>query len=308
MGPGMLVRAEASVTEAGRIQDFQIESIGQSHVHRPGHEGRANFIAAERLAEPLVPSRPSDVPLDRGGGGDRNAVPLYAFPNVNVSKRILRDLPYRTSALRGLGAFANIFALETLMDDIAVEIGIDPVQLRLEHLQNARAAAVISRAADMAGWPGPKREGEGIGLGFAQYKNRSAYCAVVARVVVDAGVRLTHAWSAVDVGEVINPDGVINQIEGAIIQSASWTLHERVDFDGDTVVTRDWESYRILKFSEVPEIEVAIIARPEEMALGVGEAATAPTSAAIGNAIRNALGTRIRSLPITREAILAAIA
>ena len=308
MGPGMLVRAEAFVSEAGRIEDFKIETIGQPHVHRPGHDGRANFIAAERLAEPMAPSRPSDVPLERGGGGDRNAVPLYAFPNVHVSKRILRDLPYRTSALRGLGAFANIFALETLMDDIAIEIDADPVQLRLDHLENARAAAVIRKAADMAGWPGSKREGEGLGLGFAQYKNRSAYCAVVVRVVIDASVRLTHAWSCVDAGEVINTDGVINQIEGAIVQSASWTLHEHVAFDGDTVATRDWESYRIMKFSEVPEIEVAIIARPEELALGVGEAATAPTSAAIGNAVRNALGTRVRTLPITREAVLAAIA
>jgi CO/xanthine dehydrogenase Mo-binding subunit len=194
------------------------------------------------------------------------------------------------------------------MDDVALEIGADPVQLRLGHLENARAAAVIRKAADMAGWPGAKRDGEGIGLGFAQYKNRSAYCAVVARVVVDADVRLTHAWSAVDVGEVINPDGVINQIEGAIIQSASWTLHERVAFDGDTVATRDWESYRVMRFSEIPEIEVVILARPEELALGVGEAATAPTAAAIGNAVRNALGTRIRSLPITRDAILTAIA
>ena len=131
---------------------------------------------------------------------------------------------------------------------------------------------------------------------------------MVARVVIDADVRLTHAWSAVDVGEVINLDGVINQIEGAIIQSASWTLHERVAFDRDTVATRDWESYRIMKFSEVPEIDVEIISRPEGMALGVGEAATAPTSAAIGNAVRNALGTRVRSLPISREAVLAAIA
>lgn len=307
LGPGTLVRAEATISDAGRIETFRIESICQAHVHRPGRGGTANLIAAERLAEPLASSRPSDVPLARGGGGERNAIPLYAIPNVHVSKRILRDLPYRTSALRGLGAYANVFALETLMDDIAAEIGADPVQLRIDHLDDARAVAVICKAADMAGWPGAKRDGEGLGIGFAQYKNRSGYCAVIARALLDRGVRLAQIWSAVDVGEVINPDGVINQVEGAIIQSASWTLHESVALDGDAVATRDWESYRVLKFSEVPEIEVALIARPEEAALGVGEAATAPTSAAIGNAVRQALGTRIRALPITREAIVAAI-
>src|SRR5690606_15677609 len=138
------------------------------------------------------------------------------------------------------------------------------------------------------------------------YKNRSAYCAVVARVVCDERVRLTHAWAAVDAGEAINPDGVINQIEGGIVQSASWTLKERVDFEGDAVTTCDWEAYPILRFSEVPEIKVSLIERPEMPSLGVGEAATGPTAAAIGNAVRRALGIRVRTLPITRDAILAA--
>jgi CO/xanthine dehydrogenase Mo-binding subunit len=276
-------------------------------VHRPGRGGTANLVAAERVGKPVESSRPSDVPLSRGGGGERNAVPLYVIPNVHVTKRILRDLPYRTSALRGLGAYANVFALETLIDDIAVGIGADPLQLRVDHLENARAIAVLRKAADMAGWPGTKRDGEGLGLAFAQYKNRSGYCAVVARTVLTDRVQLANVWAAVDVGEVVNPDGVINQVEGAIVQSASWTLKESVALDGDAVATRDWGTYDVLRFSEVPEIEVGLIARPEEPALGVGEAATGPTAAAIGNAVRQAIGVRIRSLPITREAIVAAI-
>jgi nicotinate dehydrogenase subunit B len=193
------------------------------------------------------------------------------------------------------------------MDDIAAETGIDPVALRLAHLEDTRAADVVRKAAEMASWPGPGVAGVGYGIGFCQYKNRSAYCAVVARVSCEDEVRVTHAWSAVDAGEAINPDGIANQIEGGIIQSASWTLKERVAFDGEEIVTRDWEGYPILRFSEVPEIAVSVIARPEMPALGVGEASTGPTAAAIGNAVRAALGVRVRTLPITRDAIVAAM-
>jgi nicotinate dehydrogenase subunit B len=306
-GPGTIVTAEATIGAEGRIMSLKVQSVCQSHVFRPRRGVGAHLIAAERLAEPSPKGTPIDPPLERGGGADRNAIPLYAIPNVHVSKRILRDLPYRTSALRALGGYANVFALETLMDDIAAEISVDPVALRIAHLEDTRAAAVVQKAADMAGWPGPRVPGTGFGVGFCQYKNRSAYCAVVARVVCDERVRLTHAWAAVDAGEAINPDGIINQIEGGIIQSASWTLKERVAFDGDAIATRDWESYPILRFSEVPEIRVSVIARPEAPPLGVGEAATGPTAAAIGNAVRSALGVRVRALPITRDAIVAAM-
>lgn len=306
-GPGAIVKAEATVGPEGRITALKVEAACQSHVFRPGRGGTANLIAAERLAEPMPKGTPVDPPLARGGGADRNAVPLYAIPNVHVSKRILRDLPYRTSALRALGGYVNIFAIETLMDDIAAEAGVDPVALRLAHLDDARAAEVVRKAAAMAGWPGRRADNVGFGIGFCQYKNRSAYCAVAARVVCDERVRLTHVWAAVDAGEAINPNGIINQIEGGIVQSASWTLKERVEFDGDAIATRDWASYPILRFSEVPEIEVSVIARPEAPPLGVGEAATGPTAAAIGNAVRAALGVRVRTLPITRDAIVAAM-
>ncbi|MFN3745259.1 MAG: molybdopterin cofactor-binding domain-containing protein [Hyphomicrobiaceae bacterium] len=306
LGPGAIVKAEARVDADGRIEALSIQSESQAHVSRPGRGGTLNLVAAERLAIPMAKAAANDVPLTRGGGADRNAIPLYAVPNIHVSKRVLRDLPYRTSALRALGGYANIFAIETLMDDVAAEIGADPVALRLAHLDDARAAAVVAKAAEMAGWPGAHGQGEGLGIAFCQYKNRSAYCAVVARVVCDERVRLTHAWAAVDAGEAINPDGIINQIEGGIVQSASWTLKERVRFEDDAVTTRNWEAYPILRFSEVPEIDVSLIVRPELPALGVGEAATGPTAAAIGNAVHRALGIRIRTLPITREALLAA--
>ena len=307
MGPAMVTRAEATVDAAGRIQALTVDVASQPHVRRPGRGGTVNMLAAERLDSPFPSATPDDVPVERGGGADRNAVPLYAIPNLHVAKRIVRDLPYRTSSLRGLGAFTNVFALETLMDDVAAEIGADPVALRLDHLNDARARAVIERAAAACGWPGEQEDGAGLGLGFAQYKNRSAYCAVAARVELDRDVRITHAWAAVDAGEAINPDGIANQIEGGIVQAASWTLKEALRFEGDAVVTRDWESYPILRFSEAPEIAVEVIDRPEDPALGVGEASLGPTAAAIGNAVFHGLGVRVRDLPITRDAIAAAI-
>ena len=306
LGPGMAVAAEARVSTGGRITAFSIQSVGQGHVFRPGRGGTVNFIAAERLSSPLPKGKATDVPLARGGGLDRNANPLYAIPNVHVTKRVLRDLPYRTSALRALGGYANIFAIETLMDDIAVEAKVDPISLRLAHLEDKRAATVLETVASMAEWPGAHADGAGFGVALCQYKNRSAYCAVVARVVCGEHIRLSHAWAAVDAGEAINPDGIINQIEGGIIQSASWTLIESVTHSGDAVVTHDWGSYPIMRFSEVPEIEVRLLDRPEMPPLGVGEAATGATAAAIGNAVRQALGIRVRRLPITREAVLSA--
>ena len=306
LGPGMAVAAEARVSTGGRITAFSIQSVGQAHVFRPGRGGTVNFIAAERLSSPLPKGKATDVPLARGGGLDRNANPLYAIPNVHVTKRVLRDLPYRTSALRALGGYANIFAIETLMDDIAIEAKVDPISLRLAHLEDKRAATVLETVASMAEWPGAHADGAGFGVALCQYKNRSAYCAVVARVVCGEHIRLSHAWAAVDAGEAINPDGIINQIEGGIIQSASWTLIESVTHSGDAVVTHDWGSYPIMRFSEIPEIEVRLLDRPEMPPLGVGEAATGATAAAIGNAVRRALGIRVRRLPITREAVLSA--
>ncbi len=306
LGPGMAVAAEARVSTGSRITAFSIQSVGQAHVFRPGRGGTVNFIAAERLSSPLPKGKATDVPLARGGGLDRNANPLYAIPNVHVTKRVLRDLPYRTSALRALGGYANIFAIETLMDDIAIEAKVDPISLRLAHLEDKRAATVLETVASMAEWPGAHADGAGFGVALCQYKNRSAYCAVVARVVCGEHIRLSHAWAAVDAGEAINPDGIINQIEGGIIQSASWTLIESVTHSGDAVVTHDWGSYPIMRFSEIPEIEVRLLDRPEMPPLGVGEAATGATAAAIGNAVRRALGIRVRRLPITREAVLSA--
>jgi CO/xanthine dehydrogenase Mo-binding subunit len=195
------------------------------------------------------------------------------------------------------------------MDELAAAAGADPVEFRLRHLKDARARAVIEKAAQMADWKkGESGDGvRGRGLGFCRYKNLGSYCAVIVEVVLEERLRVTRAWAAVDVGRVVNPDGVVNQIEGGVVQATSWTLKERVRFDARTITSRDWEAYPILTFAEVPQVAVELIDRPGEISKGAGEGAQGPTGAAIANALCNAIGVRIRELPLTRERIVAAM-
>jgi CO/xanthine dehydrogenase Mo-binding subunit len=247
------------------------------------------------------------------GAADRNAVPLYDFPNQRIVLHYLPEMPIRTSALRTLGAYANVFALESFMDELAHEAGADPVAFRLKHMKDERARAVIEAAASKAGWkPNQKSDGSrGRGIAFAKYKNLACYVAVVADVVVDkrtGKVRVEKAVAAVDAGRIVNPDGVTNQIEGGIIQSTSWTLKEAVRFDTRQITSRSWAEYPILTFQEVPAVEVVLLNRPEERSLGTGEGSQGPTVAAIANAIASATGVRLRDLPFTPQRVKGAIA
>lgn len=306
--PPMVMRLNASLDEQGNIVNWAHELWSHAHSTRPGGKGGVNLLAAWYLEKPLPAAKPGNPPLP-GGGSHRNAIPLYDFPNQKITNHLIRRSPLRTSALRGLGSFANAFAIECFMDELAEAAGADPVEFRLRHLKDVRAKAVIDKVAQMAGWkPNEKGDGErGRGIAFARYKNLAAYFAVIAEVKVEEEVRATKLWGAVDVGQAINPDGVINQIEGGMIQSASMALKERVDFDKTTVTTRSWDDYPILRFTEVPEIEVVLINRPEAPPVGAGEGTQGPVAAAIGNAIYNALGARLRDMPFTRDRVVAAL-
>ena len=216
-------------------------------------------------------------------------------------------MPVRTSALRTLGAQGNVFAIESFLDEVAAERGEDPVEFRLRHLKDTRAQDVIRAVAKRASWKPEKRPGIGYGIGFGRYKNTGAYCAAIAEVEGAEDIRVRRLTLAVDVGEAINPDGVINQIEGGAIQATSWVLKERVRFDRHRITSNSWTDYPILRFSEVPEVQVELIQRPDIDPVGAGEAAHGPVTAAIANATFDALGVRVLHLPITRDSLIAAM-
>ena len=308
-GPAMLVKTGAALDADGNIVDWEMDVWSYPHSTRPGGRDGVNLIAAWHLDAPKPAATPVDPPLP-AGGSHRNAIPLYDFPHQRVTSHLIMRSPLRASALRGLGAHANVFAIESFMDELAAAAGADPVEFRLRHLRDPRARAVIEAAVQESGWkPGAPGDGtRGRGMGFARYKNLGCYVAVVTEVDLEAAPRVTRAWAAVDVGLVVNRDGVINQIEGGVIQAASMTLKEEVTFDRERVTSRDWDGYPVMKFTEAPPVEVTLINRPELPPVGVGEGATGPTAAAIANAVTAALGVRVRDMPITRERVIAVLA
>jgi CO/xanthine dehydrogenase Mo-binding subunit len=306
VSPAMVVKVQAALDDAGRPADWTTEIWSGVHSARPGS---GNLLGAQALPEPPPEPELADVPDAGGGGAVRNGTPLYAIPARRFIHHMVPETPIRTSALRGLGAMPNVFAIECFIDELAERAGRDPVDYRLDIMTDPRARATIGRVARMAGWNAnaPAATGRGRGIGFARYKDRAAYSAVVAELAVDEDIRLIKMWCATDAGLVVNPDGAINQLEGGMIQSASWVLKEQVRLETTGIASRDWETYPVLRFSEVPEIEVELLPAVDDIPLGVGEATAGPTAAAIGNAVAHALGARIRDLPLTRERIMATL-
>jgi nicotinate dehydrogenase subunit B len=309
--PAMEVDVAAGLDTSGRITSWQQDVFSYSHLGRPWArgDGTSGLLAAWYLdsPRPAPPRRPS-----RGfhSGGHRNADPLYDVGARRIVKHVATECPVRTSATRALGAFANVFAIESFVDELVLAAGSDPVAFRLAHLRDERAREVVEAAVDAAGGltaPGGI-DAPGRGIAFARYENIKAYVAVVveASVVARTGeVRLRRAWIAADAGEVIDPDGLRNQLEGGFVQAASWTLKEELAPDRTAA---DWEAYPILRFSEVPEVDTVLLDRPDQPPLGAGEAATGPTAAAIANAVTQATGARIRDLPLRPDRVRAALA
>lgn len=307
-GPAMRMRLAAGLDAQGRIVDWTHEVFSPPHLARPlGNQG-VDLLAAWHLASPREPTPPRILP-GPVGTGERNAVPLYRVGRRRVTHHLLPQFPVRTSALRSLGAHGNVFAIECFLDELAALSQQDPVAFRLAHLDDERARVVIERAAAAAKWGARDAGGEGTGrgIGFARYKNLGGYCAIVAQVEVSDVVRVVSVHAAVDCGSVVHRDGLVNQIEGGIVQAISWTLKEQVRWNADGFVSCDWENYPILGFGECPQISVDIIERPDLPPLGSGECAAGPTSAAVANAVAHALGIRIRHMPITAEKLISAI-
>ncbi|WP_314435002.1 xanthine dehydrogenase family protein molybdopterin-binding subunit [Massilia timonae] len=304
-GAAMVAEVAATLGPDGRIADWQYDVFTPPHNTRPGKAG--NLLPATHLAKPFAPPTPKPSPQPEGSG-DRNAIPYYRLPNARVTHHFQPKAVLRTSAMRGLGAYCNVFAIESFMDELARAAKVDPIAFRLRHLEDPRAIDVVELAAAKFGWDGYKKTARrGRGFAFARYKNLASYCALAVEVEVarETGlVRVTRVSSAVDCGEIVNPDGVRNQIEGGIVQSASWTLLEQVRFDAARVLSVDWASYPILRFAQTPEkIDVHLIDRPGQPFLGTGEAAQGPAAAAIANAVFDACALRMRDLPLDRARV-----
>jgi nicotinate dehydrogenase subunit B len=306
-GPAMVADVTAGVDEHGTITDWSYELWSNGHTARPGYAPRHSLLAdAHRAGVTMLPAA-VDPPAERGHGSARNAEPYYDIARVDVTVHRLLTMPIRTSSLRSLGGQHNTFATESVIDELALAMGRDPVEMRLANLSDPRARAVLSAAAGAADWGAPVPDGHGRGVAFCRYKNRSSYCAVVADVEATDRLHVTRLTIAVDVGRAVNVDGVRNQIEGGAIQATSWALFEQVRFDRHSVTSTDWESYPIARFGQVPQVEVHLLQRADEPSLGAGEATQGPVPAAIGNALADALGVRVRTLPFTPDNIVAAI-
>ena len=296
-GSAMLMQAAATLDNTGKLSHWQYAVWSDTHSTRPG--GKADNLLPARYLEKPFPAGGSTY----SGGAYRNAEPYYNIPNIDVKAHFFKG-PLRVSALRSLGAFANIFAIESFMEEMAVAAGKDAYTFRLMHLQDERAIAVLEKLRSLAPL-NTANKGNATGIAFARYKNTAAYAAVAAQVQVDKGtVRVQKMWAVIDAGEIINPDGIKNQTEGGLLQAASWTLIEQVKYDSDKITSRDWFSYPVLRFGQFPEVEVALINRPTEEPLGAGEAVQGPAGAAIANAVYYATGLRVRDLPILSSKLL----
>ncbi len=305
LSPPMTATLGATL-EGGRITSWRHETWSLGHSARPGYRGAPGLLAGAHLADPVALPPSTDPPAAAGHGSMRNGVPAYDVGPRRVVGRRRTDSPLRTSAMRALGAYLNVFAIESFVDELALEAGADPLDFRLAHLADERARHVLREAARLGGWGEALPEGRGRGLGFARYKDRGAYCAVVAEVEAEADVRVRRLTVVADVGLAVAPEGARNQLEGGAVQATSWTVKERVRFDRTRITSDDWESYPILRFAETPEVTAHLVGS-DAPPVGAGEAAQGPTAAAIANAVHDALGVRVRDLPLDAAGVVRAI-
>jgi CO/xanthine dehydrogenase Mo-binding subunit len=308
-GAAMITRSRATLGSDGSIASWEFDVWSNTHSTRPGNAG--SLAAGQLIAKPVKPPPPRPIPQPEGGG-DRNAIPLYRVPLAKVTSRFIPEMPLRVSALRALGAYMNVFSIESFMDELAAIAKADPVEFRLRHLDDPRAVDVVRAAANRFGWSSWQRTpGRGRGFAFARYKNLAAYCAIALEVEVvrESGeIRIGRVVSAMESGEAVNPDGIRNQAEGGLIQALSWTLREAVTWDEQRITSRDWGRYPVIRFPSLPKsVEVEVIDRPGQPFLGTGEATQGPAAGALANAVFDACGARIRDIPFTPARVKAAI-
>ncbi len=305
VGSASLIELSAGVNDQGRIADWQAQVWSHSHLNRPGWLPGSNLLGAWALD----PKAPRPVQKDQvlpTGGGLRNIIPYYDLPALDVMHHFVPEGPLRVSALRSLGGFANTFAIESFMDELAESATVDPLEFRLCHLTDPRAKHVLQATADAANWNsrGEGLNGHGYGLAFGRYKNHAGYCAVAVQIEVGESIRVQQVWCTVDAGRIVHRDGLLNQIEGGLLQAISWTLKESVTWGPEGITSNSWDTYSILGFDEIPQLHIDLVEATDQPSIGAGEVAAGPLAAAIANAVTHALGVRPRNLPLTPERLL----
>jgi nicotinate dehydrogenase subunit B len=307
-GPAQLLDLAGTVDSSGRILDWRTEMwVPQAT------RGLPNI--------PLLAPEAAGLGQPRGlnaGAISQNGDPPYAADHMRVLAHWLKDAPLRLAPIRSPGKPANCFAVESFTDELAAAAGIDPVEFRLRGLKDPRGIEVIRRTAAMMNWqtrasPGGDRTAEvsrGRGLAYVHYKHNETYVAMGVEVAVERSsgrIKVERIVCAHDCGQIINPDGVRAQVEGNTLQTLSRVLMEEVKFDRSRVISTDWSSNPNLTFSEVPKLEIELIDRPTQPPLGAGEAACTTVAAALGNAVYDATGARLRTVPFTPESVKAAL-
>ena len=306
LGTAMHIELAAELDAGGRLADYTANIWCGSHTG-----GRGQPLDEPALGLPTPP--PFTPPVGPGGvrfsGGILNAVPSYDISSRRFTEHLVSPSPVRTSSLRGLGGPVNTYAGECFIDELAEIAGQDPLAFRLAMISDPRGRHVVETVAKMAAWSkrAPAGTGQGLGLAYGRYRDRGAYIAVVVALSVEMEVRLEHIWCAADCGQVINPDGAKNQLEGGMIMGASWALKEQVRLGGSGVMSTTWEDYPILRFDEVPPVDIELVMAQDQRPVGAGEVSVGPAMAAIGNAVSHALGARVRDLPFTRDRIARAL-
>lgn len=282
-----------------------------------------NHIAAFKpLDFPLLAATETGIPRPGNWIGFlfQNSGQPYQFPNVKVNTRHVAEAFFRSSHLRSPGRIENSFANESFMDELAAAAGADPVEFRLRYLKDQRAIDIIQAVAKLANWqtragPNPSAGSgnivKGRGIAYLRYNNAITYVGAVAEVEVNKStgeIKVTRICLSHDCGEMVNPDGVANQVEGGVLQTVSRTLMETVNWDRAKVLSVDWNTYPIARFTDMPKVEIALIDRPGTVAWGAGEPTACAIPGAIANAVFDATGVRLRSIPLTPDRVKAALA
>ncbi|MEM9552328.1 MAG: molybdopterin cofactor-binding domain-containing protein, partial [Pseudomonadota bacterium] len=306
-GPASATELAAVVEPDGQLNALSAEAIGGTFRGRPrtgsNQAGPARLLANHFREDPIGP-HPSLPNMNRHGGLHRNLASIYDIPDTRLVKNLVPRMPLRTSALRCLGAALNVFALESFLDEIAREMGKDPFAVRRAHLTDVRAIEVLDRLETELRRI-PLGAGAGRGIAFAQYKNAMTRVGASVDLTVSdtAEIALKRIVLIADAGRIVDRDGLTAQLEGGALQAASWALFEAVTWDRDGVTSRDWDTYPVLRFSNVPRIDVTLLNQPDCKSLGAGEASPGPVLAAIANAVYDLTGLRARRLPITPDAL-----